>query len=325
MALRDPHGRKINYLRLSVTDRCNLRCTYCMPAAGVPDVGHDSILTYEQLIRLARAAIAVGVEKIRVTGGEPLVRKGITGFLGNLAALPGLKRLVLTTNGILLQGMAGDLRSAGVDSLNISLDSLRADTFSRITRGGDVRQVLEGIDAAERAGLSLKINVVVMRGVNDGEVQKFAAMTFDRPYRVRFIEYMPTLQQEGWRDLVVPGDELLARISERYPLEKAPGEEMGGPASYFRIAGAAGSIGVITPVSCHFCHECNRIRVTSTGRAKSCLFADGSVDLRPALDREDDDALRQALIRVIAAKPERHALGAEQGAPQPFDMSAIGG
>jgi GTP 3',8-cyclase len=326
MALIDSHGRTINYLRLSVTDRCNLRCSYCMPAGGVKKRGHDDILSYEELYLAARAAVAVGVEKIRITGGEPLVRKGITGFLARLAEIPGLKRLVLTTNGILLKEMAADLRDAGVESLNISLDSLVPDTFSRITRGGELRRVLEGIEAAECAGFSfIKINCVVMRGVNDAEVADFAALTLDRPYRVRFIEYMPTLQEEGWQSLTVPGEELLARLGERFQILPADREELAGPATYYRIAGGAGKIGVITPVSCHFCSECNRMRITSTGVAKSCLFAGGSIDLQPLIKKGDEAALREALRRLIAEKPKRHSISAEATDHAPMAMSQVGG
>lgn len=326
MTLVDPHGRKINYLRLSVTDRCNLRCSYCMPAEGVPKQGHNDILSYEELLRIAHAAVASGVEKIRVTGGEPLVRKGIIGFLSSLARIPGLKRLVLTTNGMLLKETASELRAAGVESLNISLDSLRPDTFFRITRGGDIRQVLEGINAVERAGFPfVKINVVVMRGVNDDEVEDFAALTLDRPYRVRFIEYMPTLQEDGWQSLIVPGEELMSKLSRRFQLHPVQKEALSGPASYCQIAGAAGMIGVITPVSCHFCNECNRIRITSTGVAKSCLFADGTADLKPFLKREDDAALREALHQVVEAKPERHSISRDTTDHAPLTISRVGG
>jgi cyclic pyranopterin phosphate synthase len=326
MALLDPHGRKINYLRLSVTDRCNLRCRYCMPAEGVPKRSRGDILCYEDLHRVAQAAIALGMEKIRVTGGEPLVRKGIVGFLEKLADLPGLKRLVLTTNGVLLKEMAADIRAAGVESINISLDSLRPDTFFRITRGGDLRQVLDGIEAAERAGFPyLKINVVVMRGVNEDEVADFAALTLDRPYRVRFIEYMPTLPGNDRQSLTVPGEELLLKLSERFRLQPAGREVLAGPAVYYRIAGAAGMVGVITPVSCHFCHECNRVRVTSTGVARSCLFSDRGVDLKPFLKGGDETVLQCALRRVIAAKPERHSLCGDSEKHAPLPMSLVGG
>ena len=326
MTLVDPHGRRINYLRLSVTDRCNLRCRYCMPAGGIVSVGHDHILSYEELLRIGRSAVAIGVEKIRVTGGEPLVRRGICDFLRQLAAIPGLQRLVLTTNGIALSGMAAELRSAGVESLNISLDSLRSETFAAITRGGDLRQVLAGIAAAESTGFRfIKINVVVMRGVNDDELEEFAALTLDRPLRVRFIEYMPTLPELGWEAAVVPGAEILARLSRRFVMADEPSENLAGPARYQRIAGAAGLVGVITPVSCHFCGECSRIRVTSQGIAKGCLFHRGTINLRPMLSSGDDSALRTALRRVVADKPERHQLAESEGATSAIAMARIGG
>lgn len=322
----DHHGRRINYLRMSVTDRCNLRCIYCMPATGIPSVGHASILRYEALHEIAQAAVAIGVEKIRITGGEPLVRKGIIPFLERLAGISGLRRLVLTTNGLLLKEMAADLRMTGVESLNVSIDSLRPDTFSQITRGGDVRQVMDGIDAAERAGFaSIKINVVVMRGVNDDEITDFAALTINRPLKVRFIEYMPTMTSDNWQALSVTGAELLERIATTYSLEKVVREDMAGPASYSRITGAAGQIGVITPVSCHFCNDCNRIRITSTGVAKSCLFTEDSTDLKPYLGRSNNRELRQALIRVIENKHERHPIGSLTTEPLPLTMSGIGG
>jgi cyclic pyranopterin phosphate synthase len=322
----DSHGRKINYLRLSVTDRCNLRCTYCMPAGGVPKRSHGDILRYEDLLRVSKAALSLGVEKIRVTGGEPLVRKGIVRFLEKLSGLSGLKRLVLTTNGLLLKEMAGDLKDAGVESLNISLDSLRPNTFSRITRGGDLRRVLEGIEAVERAGFPyVKINVVVMRGVNEEEVADFAALTIDRPYRVRFIEHMPTLPGDDRRILTVPGEELMRKLSERFRLQPVDKEDLTGPAVYWRIAGAIGMVGFITPVSCHFCGECNRIRVTSTGMARSCLFSGGGVDLKPLLEGGDEAMLQRALRGVIEAKPERHYFCGDPKLQAPLPMSQVGG
>lgn len=324
MTLLDSHGRRINYLRLSVTDRCNLRCRYCMPVNGVPMAGNHDILHYEELLQIACAAVAIGVQKIRVTGGEPLMRRGIIDFLRQLAAIPGLQRLVLTTNGILLPEMAVLLRGAGVESINISLDSLRPETFALITRGGDLSQVLSGIAAAESAGFRfIKINVVVMRGVNDDELEKFAELTLERPYRVRFIEYMPTLAESDWKATVVPGAEILDRISRKFTMADESSEELAGPARYRRIAGAAGLIGVITPVSCHFCADCNRIRVTSSGIAKSCLFDRGTIDLRPILASGDDAALRETLCRVVAEKPDRHKL-AESGEEQ-IVMAQIGG
>jgi len=322
----DLHGRAINYLRLSITDRCNLRCVYCMPAEGIPMRSHKEILSYENLLRISKAALSLGMEKIRVTGGEPLVRKGIVSFLERLASMPGLKRLVLTTNGILLREFAGDLRRAGVESINISLDSLRPDTYSRITRCGELHRVLEGIEAAERAGFPfVKINVVVMRGVNDSEAADFAALTIDRPYRIRFIEYMPTMSVENGRNLTVSGEELLRRLSRRFRLRNVDREDLNGPAAYWRIEGAAGMIGIITPVSCHFCGECNRIRVTSGGLARGCLFSGGGIDLKPCLKQECDEALREALLKVIERKPWKHFLGADPKEWAPLRMSEIGG
>jgi cyclic pyranopterin phosphate synthase len=326
MKLMDSHGRRIRYLRLSVTDRCNMRCRYCMPAEGVPKRRHDDILSYEELFRVASEAVAMGIEKIRVTGGEPLVRKGIIPFLERLSQLNGLRELVLTTNGMLLEETAADLRRAGVNRLNISLDSLVPQRFSDITRGGDLKKVLSGIEAAMAAGFPApKLNMVVMRGVNDDEVLDFAALTLSRPFTVRFIEYMPNLRQEGWRDRIVTGGELLARIEDWYRLTPLVGADMAGPARNFKIAGAAGTIGVITPLSGHFCDSCNRIRVSADGHAHSCLFAGGSTDLKPALRSRDVQELRRTLYGMVVHKPKGHQLGDEEGSGRAFAMSSIGG
>lgn len=324
MELVDAHGRRINYLRLSVTDRCNLRCTYCMPAEGVPLLSHRDILSYEEFLRVAEAAVSLGIEKIRVTGGEPLVRKGIVPFLARLARLPGLKHLALTTNGLLLADKAAELREAGVRGLNISLDSLVPATYARVTRGGELGRVLAAIEAATRAGFRIKLNMVVMRGVNLEEVADFAALTLERPWAVRFIEYMPVVREEGWQVLSVPGAEVLARIAARYRLTPHDGGEFAGPAKDFRIDGAAGTIGVITPLYGHFCANCNRIRVQSDGTARSCLFSAAELDLKPYL-RDGAAGLEDALRRLVATKPDRHRL-VEQGAGSPaFTMSRIGG
>ncbi|MCM2357605.1 MAG: GTP 3',8-cyclase MoaA [Geobacteraceae bacterium] len=325
MELTDPYGRTINYLRLSVTDRCNMRCLYCMPADGIPLLSHGDILSYEELLLIATTAVAAGIEKIRVTGGEPLVRRGIVPFLARLAAIPGLRQLVLTTNGLFLEEMAESLREAGVQRLNISLDSLKPETFAAVTRGGDLHRVLAGIAAAERAGFPVKINMVVMRGVNDRELLDFAALTLDRPLTVRFIEYMPAIRADNWEARIVPGEEILDRIGARFSFSPLERDTAAGPARIFRIDGAAGSIGVITPVSGHFCGECNRIRVTSAGRARSCLFADTGLDLKPLLARGDQEGLAAALRTVVARKPGRHSLAAEEQQHTPFAMSAIGG
>ena len=326
MALIDTFGRRINYLRLSVTDRCNLRCSYCMPAGGVAKLQHGDLLSYEELHRVASACVASGIEKIRITGGEPLVRKGLVGFLERLSALPGLKELVLTTNATLLAEMALPLRRAGVTRLNISLDSLEPANFARITRGGDLSRVLAGIAAAEQAGFPpVKINMVVMRGVNDHELLDFAALSVDKPYTVRFIEYMPTLRDEQWDAQSMAGSEILQRIAQRYPLLPLVSTEMAGPARNFKIEGAAGAIGIITPVSGHFCDSCNRIRVTATGVVRGCLFSDHGVDLKPLLADADPALLSQTLCRIVTEKPGRHHLAEEATGKVRVNMSRIGG
>jgi cyclic pyranopterin phosphate synthase len=325
MQLTDRHGRRINYLRLSVTDRCDMRCVYCMPAEGIPKLDHCEVLSYEELHQLAEAAVAVGIEKIRVTGGEPLVRKGIINFLERLATIPGLKQLVLTTNGQLLDGMAADLQRAGVQRLNISLDSLQHEVFARITRCGDLGRVLAGIRAAEAAGLPIKINMVVMRGVNDNEIADFAALTLEKDCSVRFIEYMPTKNESGWQSLVVPGEEILARLSRNYQFSPIIRGELAGPAREFRIAGAQGNIGVITALSGHFCQDCNRIRMTAAGKMRNCLFAAEEFDLRVLLASGDAGALQAELRRLVNTKPARHAMNAEEADHASFVMASIGG
>jgi cyclic pyranopterin phosphate synthase len=296
-----------------------------MPPEGIPKLSHNDILTYEDLHRIACQAVELGLDKIRITGGEPLVRKGVVSFLEKLATIPGLTELVLTTNGVLLRQMARDLRRAGVQRLNVSLDSLKPETFAQITRGGDLQQVLDGLDAAEQAGFPpVKINMVVMRGINDDEVLDFAELTIRKAYTVRFIEYMPTMLASDWRSLWVPGRELLERIERRHALQPLGIADRAGPARNFRIAGAAGTLGVITPISHHFCDRCNRIRVTATGMAKGCLFANDAVDLEPYL-RAGDEALRAVLLQVVTRKPMSHNLLAAQPSHSPFAMAQIGG
>lgn len=324
--LTDTLGRQINYLRLSVTDRCNLRCFYCMPKEGVVDMGHDAILTYEELLLVAESAVRLGIEKIRITGGEPLVRTGITGFLSRLSAIDGLRHLALTTNGMLLQQMAEDLYQAGVQRLNVSLDSLKPETFAHITSGGDVHKVLSGLDAAERAGFyPPKINVVIMAGVNDSEILDFAELTRSRGNSVRFIEYMPVVRDEGWQRYAISGEEILRHIAEHFELQQVDKSKFSGPSRDFRIPGAQGTIGIITAVSGHFCNDCNRIRVTSTGQAKGCLFADEKTDLLPWLRPPNQDGLEQVLRNIVAGKPERHGMSKEGYQHSNFTMSQIGG
>ncbi|MEI6306620.1 MAG: GTP 3',8-cyclase MoaA [Deltaproteobacteria bacterium] len=326
MQLFDSLGRTINYLRLSVTDRCNMRCFYCMPAEGIVKHSHDSILSYEELLLIAETAIGMGIEKIRITGGEPLVRAGIVNFLSRIAGIPGLKHLALTTNGILLSEMADELYKAGVQRLNISLDSLNPQTFAEITRGGNLEKVLSGLAAAERAGFPPpKINIVIMRGINDREILDFAKLTIKPGNSVRFIEYMPVVRDEGWQRFCITGEEILQKLAEAYSLEQVDKGAYAGPSRDFRIKGALGTIGIITAVSGHFCSECNRIRVTSTGQAKGCLFSDERTDLIPYLRPPDRDGLERVLKDIVTRKPERHAMSREGYSHSNFTMSQVGG
>jgi cyclic pyranopterin phosphate synthase len=319
--MRDKHGRTINYLRLSITDRCNLRCSYCMPAEGETLCSHAEILSYEELLRIAEAAVELGVEKVRVTGGEPLVRKDVLGFLDQLGSIPGLKEMTLTTNGLLLEEQADQLRAVGVDRLNVSLDSLDPRVYTQVTRGGDLDKVLAGLEAAERAGLGLKLNMVVMRGINDHEVEAFAAMSQERSWSIRFIEYMPTIREKAWSDRVIPGRAILERLNQTFVLSPIATSRLSGPARNYRIAGAIGTIGIITPISDHFCGGCNRIRVTAQGFVKSCLLSDQALDLKPAL-AQGTNAVRKALIDVVSSKGDQHHF---MDGEQSFQMSSIGG
>ena len=326
MTLVDPHGRKINYLRLSVTDRCNMRCFYCMPSEGIAKQTHAAVLSYEELLLIAQTAVATGIEKIRITGGEPLVRAGIVDFMAMLSAIPGLKHLALTTNGLLLAEMAAALYQAGVQRLNVSLDSLHRQTFSAITRGGDLDRVLTGLESAEQAGFPPpKINCVIMRGVNDAEILDFADRTMSHGNSIRFIEYMPAIKEDGWQRYCISGEEILQRIAARYPLQVVEKGPFSGPSRDFRIPGARGTIGIITAVSGHFCSECNRIRVTSTGQAKGCLFSDAKTDLLPWLRPPDKEGLAAALRRLVSTKPERHDITADGYTHKNFTMSQVGG
>jgi GTP 3',8-cyclase len=326
MRLIDSHGRNINYLRLAVTDRCNMRCFYCMPQEGIVKTAHEAILSYEELMLIAQTAVGLGIEKIRVTGGEPLVRAGVVGFLERLAGIPGLRHLVLTTNGMLLTEMAPSLYRAGVQRLNVSLDSLNPDTFAAITRGGDLNRVLAGLDAAEKAGFPPpKINVVIMRGVNDAEIPALAELTLSRGNSVRFIEYMPAVRDHRWQRYCISGSEILERISARHSLEEVDRGAFAGPSRDFHIPGARGNIGIITAVSGHFCADCNRIRVTSTGEAMGCLFAGERTDLIPFLRPPDTGRLAMVLEDIVLGKPERHDISQDGYTHQNFTMSQVGG
>jgi cyclic pyranopterin phosphate synthase len=320
----DSHGRQINYLRISVTDRCNLRCTYCMPEDGIEQIQCADILSYEDFLNIVNVATRLGIKKVRITGGEPLVRKGIMGFLAELTAVEGIEEVTLTTNGILLSRYARELKEIGIKRLNISIDSLIPEVYTQITRRGRLSDVLDGIAAADNAGLKIKLNIVAMRGINDNEIKDLAAMSLHNPWSVRFIEYMPTNRDDkNWRNLLIPGKEILARVEEKYQLKPISTGNYCGPAKPYQIEGARGTIGIITPMSEHFCSTCNRIRVTANGLVKSCLFSERAYDLKPYLQSEDN--LYEVLHDVIKNKPPRHHMNSENTMPAPFSMARIGG
>jgi len=321
--LSDSFQRPVNYLRISVTDRCNLRCLYCMPTEGISLLSHSDILTYEEISTVAQAAVELGIVKLRLTGGEPLVRSGLTTLVAMLAGIRGIDDISLTTNGMLLERYAGELKKAGLRRINISLDSLHGDRFHSITRVGELDQVLRGIEAARQVGLDpVKTNTVVIRGTNDDEILDFARLTIEGDWHVRFIEYMPFAGDEGGR-LLVPVSEMKQRIETLGELEPSL-PNGGGPAKYFRLPGASGTIGFISPVSEHFCRACNRLRLTADGKLRPCLFSDNEVDLREPLRQGATAGDIKRLIReAVSLKPAGHKLKA--GVTCERLMAQIGG
>ena len=327
----DAFSRPINYLRISVTDRCNLRCVYCMPPEGIAWRPHEQILRYEEIETIVRAAAKLGVSKVRLTGGEPLVRPGIVDLVRMLASVAGVDDLTMTTNGVLLSRYAEALAEAGLRRVNVSLDTLRAQRFHHITRQGRVDDVLAGIEAAHRAGLEpVKINTVVIDGMNEDEVVDFARKTADEGWNVRFIEWMPIgsgqCMGRGWLNRVVRAEEIRQRIEAALgELQPAKASTGGGPARYYHLPGARGTIGFITPVSEHFCFRCNRLRLTADGQLRLCLLCDEEIDLRTALRCGADVAQIKALIlQGIERKPLQHHLDGCKG-PERRVMSQIGG
>jgi len=298
-----------------------------MPAEGMSFVHRKELLSRAEIMTIAETAIELGIRKIRITGGEPMVRPDIVELLTELGGLTGLEHLVMTTNGLRLQPIAGKLKEVGVGGVNISMDSLDPDLYRKITRGGDLNRCLAGIDASIEAGLRTKINVVVMAGINDHEIPVFADFARTHPVAVRFIEYMPTRGRDQDRNLTVPTADLLDRLSMTTtlePIEQPAGLTLAGPARNFHIPGALGRIGVISAVTCNFCDDCNRVRITATGLARGCLFHENGLDLKPWLRTGDDAGLKEAMSQVVYEKPTGHGLDDEDG-PAPFAMSRIGG
>ena len=326
--LFDPYKRKINYLRISVTDKCNLRCRYCMPEEGIPLISHQEILTYEEILRIVRVFASEGISKVRLTGGEPLVRKGIVDFISRLSQIEEIKDLSLTTNGILLKEYARDLKRAGLKRINVSLDSLTKERFFQITRRDEYERVWNGIEGALRVGFSpIKINMVAIKGLNDDEIESFARLTLHLPLTVRFIEYMPSGNGEEWKEsdiLTIP--RIKDRLERVGPLTPVPPDQWDGPSKRFKIEGAIGEIGLIGAVSSHFCSDCNRLRLTPDGKIRTCLFSDEEIDVREILRKGGSDQnLKERLLDALRTKPERHHINSHQFKKCQRNMSAIGG
>jgi GTP 3',8-cyclase len=324
----DQFGRRIEYLRISVTDKCNLRCVYCMPLHGMPWMRRDELLTYEEIERIVRTMAGMGLRRVRITGGEPLVRRDLPELARMIAAVPGIEDLSLSTNAVLLDEQAEALREAGVRRVNVSLDSLRADRVDDIARRpGSFPRIMAGFDAAERVGFDpIKVNVVLMRGINDDEIEAFAGITRERPWHVRFIELMPTGSNlELSANQFFSCQDALARLRTVDHLEAVEGPRGNGPATYHRFPGAPGTVGVITPMSHTYCDRCNRMRLTADGHLRPCLFGDIQTNLRDPLRAGDD--VGSLIQDTLTIKPERHYLiqGSAQGSGGLVALSQTGG
>jgi len=326
--MQDTYRREISYLRISVTDRCNMRCVYCMPAGGVESVPHEEILSFEEIATVLKAAASLGVKKVRLTGGEPLVRRGLPDLVQVLASVPGIDDVAITTNGILLPPSIARLKEAGLRRVNVSLDTLRADRYREITRGGDLSKAWAGIHASLEAGLHpVKLNTVVLRGFNDDEVADLARLTLNLPLHIRFIELMPVGPTGDWAGgKFVPAGEIAKTITDRLGLLVAAKEpDGGGPAKYYRLKEAEGTIGFITALSDHFCDRCNRMRLTSSGGLRLCLYDKKEVDLKTPLRKGAGVAdVARLFEEAILMKPDRHHL-AEGRRDRRKAMSQIGG
>jgi cyclic pyranopterin phosphate synthase len=329
MPLYDPHKRLIDYLRISVTDRCNLSCLYCKPSSRMKTLPHSEILSYEEVLRLVALAVPLGISRVRVTGGEPLVRRGIVGFLASLNMLEGIEDISITTNGVLLEEMADGLVEAGKPRLNVSLDSLDPHKFREITGSDNYDRVWRGINRAEELGFfPLKINMVPVRGMNDVEVADFARLTLDRRLHVRFIEYMPIGADDRWhRDSCVSAGEIRAVIEREVgPLKPFLSGNSAGPSDNYQLPDARGVIGFISPITRHFCGSCRRLRLTADGKIRPCLLSDTEIDVKSPLRSGCDDAELERLFRLaLEIKPDKHYISEAGPGCYQRTMSQIGG
>jgi len=327
--LQDSHGRAIRDLRISITDRCNFRCFYCMPKEAMEWQPKGEILTFEEIVTLTEVFVSLGISKLRVTGGEPMLRRDIEKLIARLAVIPGVEDLAMTTNAHFLRGRAQGLKEAGLQRLTISLDSLDAERFALLTGRNELSQVLDGIDAAIEAGLDpVKVNSVVIRGINDDQAVGFAAFAREKGVRVRFIEFMPLDNGKVWkREMVVPGEELRERISAVYPLERVKSNNLSETARRWRFAdGAPGEIGFINPVSQPFCGHCSRIRLTADGMIRTCLFSTVEYNIKRLLrNGAEREELVDFILATIEKKEDRHHINDPQFVQPLRTMSCIGG
>ena len=326
--LVDGFNRKIDYMRISITDRCNLRCRYCMPRHGIELIPHEDLLTFEEITRVVQVFASSGISKIRLTGGEPLVRRDVVDLICRLKRVQGIRDLSLTSNGVLLESFAERLSAAGLDRINISLDSLKPGRFRQITRRDAFRQVWAGIEKSLKVGFHpVKLNVVAIKGVNEDEIIDFARLTLDRSLHVRFIEYMPSGEGQTWKpEDVLTIDQIRRQIEKFGPLSRVDSESHNGPAVTYRWKGARGQIGFISPISRHFCEQCNRLRLTSDGKLRPCLFSDDEVDLKAYLrNGYDDRKLSEFLMLTLKTKPRGHAINTHYFKKCQRSMSSIGG
>lgn len=326
--LEDQFSRPITYLRVSVTDKCNLRCVYCMPEAGLPWLPKAEILSYEEIVAIVRAGATAGVRSIRISGGEPLVRRNLARLVAGISGIEGITDISLSTNGILLEDQVEALAAAGLRRVNVSLDTLRADRFERIARRPGLDRVLQGIEAAAAHGLlPIKVNVVVMRGQNDDEIDDFARWTKNAPVHVRFIEVMPVHENVSLQsDAYMSSDDILRRLERVGDLRPVPGPPGNGPARYFAFPGSPGTVGVISPLAHDYCEQCNRVRLTASGRLRLCLFGDYEIDLRTPLRAGAGTEEIAGLLRSsMLIKPERHHLRLGETSSRMRAFSEIGG
>ncbi len=325
-ALRDNFSRVIDYLRLSVTDRCNLRCIYCMPPEGVPVMAHRDILSYEEIVRIVTVAAGLGVRKVRLTGGEPLCRKDLSFLVSSIRKIGGIEDISVTTNGTLLERHARELADAGLDRVNISIDSMQAERYGKITRGGSLEAALRGLAAADRAGLRpVKINMVPMRGINEDEIVEFAKIATESDYHVRFIEFMPSADVDFWSpERYITTDEIKKIIETISPLEPVRIRK-NGPSKYFRLRGAKGVVGFISALTHHFCVDCNRLRLTSDGKLRPCLFSETEIDLMSPLRSGAGDPEIERLLRLsVQIKPAGHTVGSRDNRESVPDLLSPG-